>query len=388
MKTKQKTENKTETTERPQGTPITEVAKEKLNAYFNVENNVLMMRNINVSAIAALMDEEMTEFMTAVAEQDGPAMMDAIFDLIGAACMLIDGVDSWIVHECINEYFHAQASRNRKWMPHMAVIQSVVSRLANGRQQMMTFEGPEFAKGPARGAHTSKMLEGRGAGKAYKFARSRMDTLKDDSDEVVWSIMTKHAIEEQGVNIGDNQVYKKAALAQWNKDKTKSTSKKQAPAETTSQVSEPVSEPSTDIAEEITSGPVAYVIATKMRGAGFMGGAHITVPAGTPIKDAVDANFSGVRKWSGGQLHDLTGFDAVDRQATAQPVTKLAKLKTAINKAAKAAEIKPSNPDGCTFVIEWPKPIKIAENSTMKWNHKASEAQITAQQHKEDEMNA
>jgi len=365
---KVKTSKTEENSKRPQGSPISQRAADRLNEYFREENGVLMMRNINVSAVSAMIDEEANELFAAIAQKDGPEIVDALLDMMGAACLIIDGIDSWVVSETINNYLHSQASRNRMYRPHMAVIQKLVSTLANGRQGMMTFEGMEYSSGVTRGESTTQMLEARAIKKAYAQLKA-MDELKNEGAKIAYHVFLGISINTFGVNLSLRPGMEEHFTKKWESDQPEMTdSSHSEPSENETPVE--VSEPQP---EQLTTQELSYanVIVTNARGSGFMGGIEISLASGTNIGEATTLPLNTI---------DHSEFSKHSRQLEGKTVNDIAKLKTAINKAAKADGIDRSNPDGMTIKVTWPKPTKLMENSTMIWNHTGSKAQIVITQ--------
>lgn len=364
---KVKTSKTEENSKRPQGSPISQRAADRLNEYFREENGVLMMRNINVSAVSAMIDEEANELFAAIAQKDGPEIVDALLDMMGAACLIIDGIDSWVVSETINNYLHSQATRNRMYRPHMAVIQKLVSTLANGRQGMMTFEGMEYSSGVTRGESTTRMLEERSIKKAYAQLKATAG-METESAKIAYHVFLGIAINTFGVNLSLRPDMEEHFTKKWESDQLVTTTVYEEPSENEAPVE--VSEPQP---EQLTTQELSHanVIVTNARGSGFMGGIEISLASGTNIGDATTLPLNVI---------DHSEFSKHSRQLEGKTVNDIAKLKTAINKVAKADGIDRSNPDGMTIKVTWPKPTKMMENSTMIWNHTGSKAQIVITQ--------
>lgn len=369
-----KTTKTEEKSKRPQGSPISQRAADRLNEYFVEENGMLMMRNINVSAVASMIDEEVNELFNAIAAKDGPEVVDALLDMMGAACLILDGIDSWVVSETVNAYLHSQASRGRMYRPHMAVIQKLVSTLANGRQGMMTFEGLEYSSGVTRGASTTDMLQSRAIKKSYA---QLLETagIENESAKVAYHAFLGIAIQKLGVNLSIVPDMEKHFTKKWESNKAQSKPVTQEIEPTTtvevSDLSPSESQP------EVPEAATANVIVTNARGSGFIGGLMIHLPPGTPINDASEATLVSI---------DHADFKKHSSQLEGKTVNNIAKLKTAINKVAKAEGIDRSNPEGMNIKVTWPKPTKMMENSKMNWNHTGSKAQIVIQT-KEDASN-
>jgi NTP pyrophosphatase (non-canonical NTP hydrolase) len=374
MKDNKKNKQTEKTNERPQGTPISEKARLTLNDYIRVEEGgVAMLRNLNLSAAMALVSEEHGELVDAVVAQDGVAMVDAILDLTGALGIILDTLDNWVLSEAIQEYFHAQASRGRSWKPHMAIIDRLVSNLANGRQRMCMFEGPEYANGVKRGERATQDLYERGVRKAITWASEDLDP--SATDKQIKETAATQALQFAGVKLTkkDVNLMPQMVRAIW-----KSTEGDESPAAAAPEATESATPSDQASEEEIVTAPQVWVVANKVRGSGFHGGVVIEVPAGTHPRDCSALPINGIAKYSEelNALHPLTGFEAVERQFTGQTTTKLAKLKTAINEACKASDMNVRD-DPVRVVVLWNKPTKMAENSTAIWNHKGTEALIS-----------